>query len=47
MNQQLLQFIAAAPTAFHTVATVKRELEKDGYTKLRSDAPWTLAAGGK
>ena len=47
MNQQLLQFIAAAPTAFHAVSQVSKHLEADGYTKLRSDAPWTLAAGGK
>ena len=47
MNQQLLQFIAAAPTAFHAVSQVSKHLEADGYTKLRSDAPWVLAAGGK
>lgn len=47
MNQQLLQFIAAAPTAFHAVSQVSQHLEADGYTKLRSDAPWTLAAGSK
>ena len=43
----VLGFIDDCPTAFHTVATVTRELEADGYTKLRSDAPWSLTPGGK
>ena len=30
MNQQLLQFIAAAPTAFHAVSQVSKHLEADG-----------------
>ncbi len=34
MQQRLLDFIAAAPTAYHAVAEVKRRLEEAGYVPL-------------
>ncbi len=47
LNRQLLDFISACATAFHAVAQVSKHLESAGYTKLRSDAAWSLTAGGK
>lgn len=47
LNHQLLDFIAASPTAFHAVAQVAARLERCGYTRLHPDTNWALAAGGK
>ena len=45
--ENLFAFIKKSPTAFHTVAAVKAELIKHGYTELSEGAKFTLANGGK
>ena len=47
LNQRLLDYIAASPTAFHAVANAAAALEKAGYTALDMADRWTLAGGGK
>ena len=47
LNQRLLDYIAASPTAFHAVATTAEALEQAGYTRLELADQWTLTAGGK
>ena len=47
LNQRLLDYIAASPTAFHAVANAAAALEKAGFTALDMAEDWTLTAGGK
>lgn len=46
-NRELLDFIAASPTAFHAAANVINELERAGFTRLREEEDWQLALPGK
>ncbi len=45
INQQLFGYIAACPTAFHTVEHTADMLEDAGYTRLSEAEPWTLRPG--
>ena len=45
--QNLFDFIENSPSAYHTVDSIKRELEVYGYTRLYEDDAWELANGGK
>ena len=47
LNQRLLDYIAASPTAFHAVDTAAKALREAGYTALDMARDWALAAGGK
>ena len=47
LNQRLLDYIAASPTAFHAVANAAAALEQAGFTALDMAENWVLAAGGK
>ena len=47
INDELLDFIHASPTAFHAVSTVQGFLEKQGYEKLAEQNAWDLVPGGK
>ncbi len=47
LNHQLLDFIAASHSPFHTVAQVATRLEKNGYVKLRTVEDWQMQRGGK
>ena len=47
VNEKLLHFLAKSPTAFHTVANLKRELDEAGFTELHEEDRWALAPGGK
>ena len=38
------EFVDASPSPFHVCATVARELESAGYTRLFEDQPWVDAA---
>lgn len=44
-NQQLLDYIAASPTAFHAAAHTAGILERAGYTRLNEGAQWSLEPG--
>ncbi len=45
MNQELLAFIEACPTAFQAVAVCGAMLDRAGYTHLSESEPWALEAG--
>lgn len=45
--QKLLAFIAASPSAFHTVKTLADRLRGEGYTELTESRNWALTPGGK
>ena len=47
LNQRLLDYIAASPTAFHAVANAAAMLDKAGFTALDMAEDWALTAGGK
>ncbi len=43
----LIEFIAASPTAFHAVAAAVRRLSQAGFQRLDESAPWSLQTGGR
>ena len=45
LNRRLFDFIAACPTAYHTVAHVGQVLDAAGYTGLCESADWELKPG--
>jgi len=45
MNQALLDYISASPTAFHAVAHTAETLAAAGYTHLNESDVWSLEAG--
>ena len=49
MNQniatELTQFIKESPSAFHAVATMKKEFLNHGFTQLQENERWNLNAG--
>ena len=47
LNQRLLDYIAASPTAFHAVANAAAALDKAGFTALDMAEDWALNPGGK
>ena len=47
INRELLEFIAASPTAFHAVENVKTRLERAGFTELREEDDWQLTLPGR
>jgi aspartyl aminopeptidase len=44
---RLLEFIDAAPTPFHAVAEVARQLEARGFRRLREEETWRISASGR
>ena len=44
---ELIQFIKASPSAFHAVATMKKEFLANGFTALTENERWNLKAGGQ
>lgn len=47
MNQQLFDYIAASPTAYHAVAHTADMLREQGYTELCECDAWKLEEGGR
>lgn len=45
--KELISFIAAAPTAFHAVATATKMLEAAGFVPLAESERWQLVPGGR
>ncbi|MBE6914954.1 MAG: M18 family aminopeptidase [Ruminococcaceae bacterium] len=45
--KRLLEFIRSCPSVYHTVERLRAMLEQAGYARLRENAPWQLAPGGK
>ncbi len=44
--RELLEKIAASPTAFHVCANIRSELLDNGFLELRESEPWKLKAPG-
>lgn len=44
--EELVEFIAACPSMFHTAATACERLEAEGFTRLAEGEAWQLEAGG-
>lgn len=45
INSELFEFIKNSPSAYHTVASVKTELVKNGFTELSEGENWQLSSG--
>jgi aspartyl aminopeptidase len=43
----LLAFVAAAPSPYHAVAEMGRRLDRAGFTQLSETAPWDLGPGDR
>lgn len=46
-TSELIDFIKASPTPFHTVASIARILEKNGFHKLTEGSIWNVVPGNK
>ena len=47
LNQRLLDYISASPTAFHAVVETAVRLGRSGFLLLELAAEWTLVPGGR
>lgn len=45
-SRELLDFIAASPSMFHTIASIRRVLDEAGYAYLSESAHWEVEPGG-
>lgn len=45
--QDLINFIDASPSCYHSVNTIKERLEKEGYIHLLDASAWNVVKGGK
>ena len=45
LNRGLLSFIAASPSVFHTVASIRERLDSAGFTRLKEGQSWALQSG--
>ena len=43
----LIDFIEACPSMFHTAATIMAELDEAGFTYLPENAAWDIEPGGR
>ncbi|WP_304684527.1 M18 family aminopeptidase [Ileibacterium valens] len=43
--REMVDFIDHCPSMFHSVATIEKELVKNGFEELREENPYTLKAG--
>lgn len=46
-NRELLDFIAASPTAWHTAENLAVRLREEGYTELQEHERWALSRPGR
>lgn len=44
-SQELLSFIAASPSVFHTVSTIRSRLDAAGFTRLKEGRQWDIRQG--
>ncbi len=47
ISQEMADFLKECPTAFHAVARIGKELESNGYKRLRENEEWEIRPGGK
>lgn len=45
LTDELIAFLAAAPSSFHAARLVATELQRAGFTELEETAPWQLTPG--
>lgn len=45
--EELADFLRECPSVFHTAARIGRELEANGYERLRECDPWSIQPGGR
>lgn len=45
LNQELLSFLAASPSVFHTVATIRKSLDAAGFIRLKEGQRWDIQPG--
>ena len=45
--RELMDFLDASRSVYHTVAYISNILDREGYTLLAEGADWTLEDGGK
>ena len=45
-SNDLIDFIEACPSVFHTAATIMAELDEAGFTYLPENAAWDIEPGG-
>ena len=46
-SNDLIDFIEACPSMFHTAATIMAELDEAGFTYLPENAAWDIEPGGR
>ena len=46
-SKELLEFIKASPSMFHSIKTISTYLDNAGYTYLPEGKPWNIEKGGK
>lgn len=47
ISQEMTGFLKECPTAFHAVEKIRKELECNGYERLRENEEWKIKPGGK
>ncbi len=47
VNEKLLSFLAASPTAFHACRNLADRLDGEGYTELQEQEDWNILPGGR
>lgn len=47
INEKLIDFISASPSAYHAVENVRQELDAAGYTELFESDDWSISVPGK
>lgn len=47
ISQEMTDFLKECPTAFHAVDKIGKELESNGFDRLREHEEWKLVPGGK
>ena len=47
LTKELLSFVNASPSAFHTVKNIELMLKTDGYTELKESDAWNIDPAGK
>ena len=47
ISQEMTEFLKECPTAFHAVEKIRKELEDNGYERLRENEEWEIKPGGK
>ena len=47
ISQEMTEFLKECPTAFHAVEKIRKELEDNGYERLRENEEWGIKPGGK